>query len=67
MAAQPHKLGAVPAEHSALTQSRETGDVIPEQTSPAKGRVKALPFAKSWIHLMAGGYVAVRHMMMLRD
>lgn len=46
---------AVPvAEHHApLIQSRETGDVIPEQEM--RGQIKALPFAKSWIHLLAGG------------
>lgn len=57
MAAQPQlgRPATVPAEHSALIQSRETGDVIPEQASPAGGQVKALPFAKSWIHFMAGG------------
>jgi hypothetical protein len=44
----------VPAEHSVLIQSRETGDVIPEEI--IRGQVKALPFAKSWVHMMAGGY-----------
>ncbi|CAG9983418.1 unnamed protein product [Clonostachys byssicola] len=43
----------VPAEHSVLIQSRETGDVIPEEI--VRGQVKALPFAKSWVHMMAGG------------
>ncbi|VUC21903.1 unnamed protein product, partial [Clonostachys rosea] len=43
----------VPAEHSVLIQSRETGDVIPEDV--VRGQVKALPFAKSWVHMMAGG------------
>ncbi|KAK7221676.1 hypothetical protein V2G26_009679 [Clonostachys chloroleuca] len=43
----------VPAEHSVLIQSRETGDVIPEEI--IRGQVKALPFAKSWVHMMAGG------------
>lgn len=46
----------VPAEHSVLIQSRETGDVIPEEI--IRGQVKALPFAKSWVHMMAGGYGA---------
>lgn len=47
---------SVPAEHSALMQSRETGDVIPAGAAPlGDGKVKALPFAKSWVHLMAGG------------
>lgn len=45
----------VPAEHSTLVQSRETGDVIPEQSPTPRGQVKALPFAKSWVHFMAGG------------
>ncbi|ATY63035.1 mitochondrial carrier RIM2 [Cordyceps militaris] len=44
------------AEHAALIQSRETGDVIPDDTLVApRGQVKALPFAKSWVHFMAGG------------
>lgn len=46
---------SVPAEHSALIQSRETGDVIPEEAQRPRGNVKALPFAKSWVHFMAGG------------
>jgi len=36
-----------------LVQSRETGDVIPESSIRPK-KVQALPFAKSWVHLMAG-------------
>ncbi|KAM3460357.1 putative carrier [Beauveria bassiana D1-5] len=43
------------AEHAALVQSRETGDVFPEDTLTPRGQVKALPFAKSWVHFMAGG------------
>lgn len=46
----------VPLDHSALIQSRETGDVLPDDT-PVQGNVKALPFAKSWVHMLAGGYV----------
>lgn len=46
------------AEHAALVQSRETGDVFPEDTLTPRGQVKALPFAKSWVHFMAGGYAA---------
>ncbi|KAI8675449.1 hypothetical protein NCS57_00446100 [Fusarium keratoplasticum] len=44
----------VPLDHSALIQSRETGDVLPDDT-PVQGNVKALPFAKSWVHMLAGG------------
>lgn len=45
-----------PHEHAALVQSRETGDVLPTDTPmQPRGKVKALPFAKSWVHLMAGG------------
>jgi solute carrier family 25 protein 33/36 len=43
-----------PIDHSALIQSRETGDVLPDDT-PVQGNVKALPFAKSWVHMVAGG------------
>jgi solute carrier family 25 protein 33/36 len=43
------------AAHATLVQSRETGDVIPEQSASPRGQVKALSFAKSWVHLMAGG------------
>ncbi|KAM0452173.1 hypothetical protein ACHAPV_009589 [Trichoderma viride] len=50
---RPFQHSHVPAEHSALIQSRETGDVLPDD-SP-RGQVKALPFAKSWVHFMAGG------------
>ena len=52
---RPFQHSHVPAEHAALIQSRETGDVLPEDVP--KGQVKALPFAKSWVHFMAGGYV----------
>lgn len=42
-------------EHSALVRSRETGDVLPDESPSRKGQAKALPFAKSWVHMMAGG------------
>ncbi|KFG83055.1 mitochondrial carrier protein RIM2 [Metarhizium anisopliae] len=50
---KPFQHSHVPAEHAALIQSRETGDVIPDDAPT--GKVKALPFAKSWVHMMAGG------------
>lgn len=37
---------------AALTQSRETGDILPDGVPD---QVKAIPFAQSWVHLMAGG------------
>ncbi|KAG5992468.1 hypothetical protein E4U54_003628 [Claviceps lovelessii] len=43
------------AEHAALLQSRETGVVLPDDELRSKGKVQALPFAKSWVHMMAGG------------
>ncbi|UNI22434.1 Pyrimidine nucleotide transporter, mitochondrial [Purpureocillium takamizusanense] len=49
---RPFQHPHTPAEHAVLIQSRETGDVLPED-SP-RGQVKALPFAKSWVHLFAG-------------
>lgn len=49
---RPFQHTTTPADHAALVQSRETGDVIPMEIP--KGEVKALPFAKSWVHLMAG-------------
>lgn len=52
---KPFQHSHVASEHAALIQSRETGDVIPDD-SPT-GKVKALPFAKSWVHMMAGGFV----------
>lgn len=57
MAAQPQTMrpATVPAEHSTLIQSRETGDVIPEEATPVKGKVKGLRFAQSWVHFVAGG------------
>ncbi|KAL6410560.1 hypothetical protein AUP68_06987 [Ilyonectria robusta] len=42
-----------PRDHAALIQSRETGDVLPDDTI-VQGNVKALPFAKSWVHMVAG-------------
>lgn len=56
---RPFHHSRVPLDHSALIQSRETGDVIPDDTYhvPVQGDVKALPFAKSWVHMVAGGYV----------
>lgn len=50
---KPFQHAHAAAEHAALVQSRETGDILPD-ASP-KGQVKALPFAKSWVHMMAGG------------
>lgn len=44
-------------EHTPLTQSRETGEVMPEsrQGGPIVNRDKSTPIAKSWAHLVAGG------------
>lgn len=50
----PFHHSKTPREHSALIQSRETGDVLPDD-SVSQGDVKALPFAKSWVHFLAGG------------
>lgn len=47
------------AEHAALIQSRETGVVLPDDDLRSGGKVKALPFAKSWVHMLAGGCVVV--------
>lgn len=53
---RPFQHSHVPAEHAALVQSRETGDVLPDDSpAQAQGDVKALPFAKSWVHMFAGG------------
>lgn len=41
-----------------LGESREIGATSPG-SDVARGQVKALPFAKSWVHLMAGGYVII--------
>lgn len=35
------------ADRAAMVQSRETGDVLPGKA--------ASPFAKSWVHFVAGG------------
>ncbi|KAF5004716.1 hypothetical protein FDECE_8797 [Fusarium decemcellulare] len=51
---RPFHHSEVPMDHAALIQSRETGDVLPDDT-PVQGNVKALPFAKSWVHMFAGG------------
>ncbi|KAK4092329.1 hypothetical protein Purlil1_3582 [Purpureocillium lilacinum] len=49
---RPFRHSHAPGEHAALIQSRETGEVLPEDIP--RGQVKALPFAKSWVHLFAG-------------
>lgn len=49
---RPFRHSHAPEEHAALIQSRETGEVLPEDIP--RGQVKALPFAKSWVHLFAG-------------
>lgn len=54
--ARPFAHTHMPAEHAVLIQSRETGDVVPGDDA-ARGQIKALPFAKSWVHLFAGAYV----------
>lgn len=60
--AQPRPVASLvdgrPADlpRAALVQSRETGPVLPRDT-PLEGQVQALPFAKSWVHFMAGGHV----------
>ena len=43
-----------PIEQSALSQSRETGDAVPEQ-SQTEVAGKAKPETKSWAHFVAGG------------
>lgn len=50
---KPFQHSHATAEHAALIQSRETGDILPDDAP--RGQVKALPFAKSWVHMMAGG------------
>jgi hypothetical protein len=43
-----------------LPQSRETGDVIPpKQPDGSPIAAKESPFAKSWAHLVAGGYCII--------
>lgn len=37
--------------------SRETGDVIPDTKQNPAVDSKESPFAKSWVHFVAGGYV----------
>ncbi|KAG5960044.1 hypothetical protein E4U58_004789 [Claviceps cyperi] len=49
-----HKTHEV-AEHAALIPSRETEVVLPDDDLRSSGKVKALPFAKSWVHMLAGG------------
>ncbi|KAF7546646.1 hypothetical protein G7Z17_g8285 [Cylindrodendrum hubeiense] len=50
---RPFHHSKTPRDHAALIQSRETGDVLPDDTI-VQGNVKALPFAKSWVHMVAG-------------
>ncbi|KFA69417.1 hypothetical protein S40285_07654 [Stachybotrys chlorohalonatus IBT 40285] len=50
---RPFQHNSASVDRSALIQSRETGIVTPEE-SP-RPQAKGLPFAKSWVHLMAGG------------
>ncbi|OAA75075.1 mitochondrial carrier protein RIM2 [Akanthomyces lecanii RCEF 1005] len=52
---RPFQPSHTAAEHAALVQSRETGEVLSDDILPPRGQVKALPFAKSWVHFMAGG------------
>ena len=40
-----------------LSQSRELGGVVPEPATVPPATTKESPFAKSWPHLVAGGYV----------
>jgi solute carrier family 25, member 33/36 len=49
----------IPSDQMPLVQSRETGDVIPDERTKATviPGTKASPFAKSWVHFVAGGYV----------
>jgi len=44
---------------SPLTQSRETGDVLPDTGSDGTPITKPdAPVAKPWAHFVAGGYVS---------
>jgi len=45
---------------SPLTQSRETGDAVPQQL-PSSSQLKSTPAPaqKSWAHFVAGGYVVL--------
>lgn len=52
--ARPFDASHASLEHAVLVQSRETGHVAPDELPPV-GHVKALPFAKSWVHFFAGG------------
>ncbi|KAI9163617.1 mitochondrial carrier [Paramyrothecium foliicola] len=52
---RPFQHAHAPAEHAALIQSRETGVLTPDETVATGKQTKALPFAKSWVHMMAGG------------
>ena len=53
---QPRERLPVPAP-SPLSQSRELGDVLPEKDGLAVKQKS--PFAKSWPHMVAGGYALV--------
>jgi solute carrier family 25 protein 33/36 len=46
--------GAHPDTKSFVT-SRETGDIIPDTAQNPAMAEKASPFAKSWVHFVAGG------------
>ncbi|KAF4119882.1 solute carrier family 25, member 33/36 [Geosmithia morbida] len=48
-------MSSTPNDKTVLVQSRETGDVIAGVNDGKQGQTKALPFAKSWVHLVAGG------------
>jgi solute carrier family 25 protein 33/36 len=51
---RPFEHAHAPAEHAALIQSRETGVLTPDERVATGKQTKALPFAKSWVHMMAG-------------
>lgn len=55
LGAHHHNHGMTHSDHAVLVQSRETGEVMPEDEDMPRGQIKALPFAKSWNHLLAGG------------
>lgn len=46
--------GTHPDTKSFMT-SRETGDIIPDTAQNPAMAEKASPFAKSWVHFVAGG------------
>ena len=48
-------LGQGTIAQTPLTQSRETGDVVPQQMADDANVVKAAPAQKSWAHFVAGG------------